>query len=296
MNINIILTAKPGYRHSAALLEPARYVAYKLRESGHQVSVHVNRFADTALNVVFGAHEFYEPEWFSKGDIAIFNLEQLARSSRDSHRLDPSYLDLLKKYPVIDYDLANVRLYRDHGSALSSLSAPIFEFGYAPYLDFRRTASIKDRPIDILFFGSLNEKRIKILQRIEDCGVRIQYITPDAPLYGDELNHLIRNSKAVLNIPFYNNRVFEQVRVAHALSCGTPVISTRSDRIPAKYIASVTWFDEGYEAEFFFKQFETTEWYAAAEFQLQAWRQSDSKMNFNDWKKMNDHFVEMSVV
>ena len=87
---------------------------------------------------------------------------------------------------------------------------------------------LEERPIDLLFIGSMNERRRAWLDRIEACGLNVAMF--DSALYGAERDAFILQAKAVVNAHFYESSRFEQARVSHCLSLGTPVISERAPR------------------------------------------------------------------
>ena len=99
---------------------------------------------------------------------------------------------------------------------------------FAPYLQGDHAVPLEERPIDLLFFGSINPRRRALLDRIEALGLQVAMF--DSPLYGPERDAFIAQAKAVVNMHFYPSSRFEQVRVSHCLSLGTPVISERTCR------------------------------------------------------------------
>ena len=101
------------------------------------------------------------------------------------------------------------------------------------------------RPIDLLFIGSMNERRRALIERIEAqrcAGHDVRQPARTAP----ERDDFITQAKAVFNCHFYDSSRFEQARVSHCLSLGTPVISerARSTRPHAAFEDSVFWVDE----------------------------------------------------
>lgn len=75
--------------------------------------------------------------------------------------------------------------------------------------------------IDILFYGTLNERRNKILTEIKKK-YNVHIVTN---VFGESLNALIKRAKMVLNISFYNNSLLETTRIHECLQQNTPVIS-----------------------------------------------------------------------
>lgn len=274
--IHIALMQPAGYVHSLGLLDQARYVRYQLRRLGATVTLAKNRLREDALNIVFGAHLGFPADWRRRHACIFFNLEQLGRGGA---AVSEAYLQLLRSSAVCDYDAANVAAYC-HDAA----DVPLLPFLHAPYLETQDALPLEDRPIDLLFFGSMNPRRQAFIDRIEAAGVSVALF--DHPLYGAERDAYIAQSKAVLNCSFYDSARFEQARVFHCLSLGTPVIS--EDRIdanaPLAYDDAVFWINpEGDTLERFFSHdFATTAYFDDARRRLAAFREHDPIAHYAD--------------
>jgi hypothetical protein len=90
----------------------------------------------------------------------------------------------------------------------------------------RRTPVEREQPIDVLFVGSLNERRSELLARLRAAGVRV--LCPTTPVFGDRLARLERCSRLLVNVHHYTPGVFEAFRCVPALHRGTPLISESS--------------------------------------------------------------------
>jgi hypothetical protein len=82
---------------------------------------------------------------------------------------------------------------------------------------------------DILFYGTMNEKRVKKLEYLNKklflkCKIKIKIVSN---LFGKELFKEIKNSKIVLNIHFYENGILETNRMNEILSCDKIIISEK---------------------------------------------------------------------
>lgn len=234
-----------GYVHSLGFIDQARFVRYQFRRLGAQVSLAKNRLREDAINIIFGAHLGFPAEWKCRHTCLFVNLEQLGWGGA---AVSGDYLRLLQTSAVLDYDAANVGSY-----CADNADVPLLPFGYAPYLDHGDAPDLEDRPIDLLFFGSMNPRRRAFIDRIEACGVQVAAF--DQPLYGPERDQFIRQAKAVLNCHFYATSRFEQVRVSHCLSLGTPVISERhEDSRPAPMFEDAVLWVADHEVESFFRE------------------------------------------
>ena len=254
--IHLTIMQPRGYIHSQGFLDQARYARYELRRLGVDVTIGKNRLREDAVNIVFGAHLGFPAELKERYTCVFFNLEQLGEGGA---RVSLEYIRLLSTSAVIDYDERNLVAY-----GCQSGDVPVVTFGYAPYLASDSLIPLHERPIDLLFFGSMNERRKALIARIEACGWNVS--TFDKPLYGEERDHFIRQSKAVLNCHFYATSRFEQARAFHSLSLATPVVSERTSKTspPAAYEDAVSWFTNDSLEKFFTDEFMSQPWLSHA--------------------------------
>lgn len=114
----------------------------------------------------------------------------------------------------------------------SRVNAELFgDVPFAPML--RRGAAAEHlgwhrRPIDVLFVGSINRRRFEILNALTKANVALEIRATNQPAFGDELAALLRASKIVLNVHYYEPGVFESFRVVPALQAGAVVVSEPS--------------------------------------------------------------------
>lgn len=113
----------------------------------------------------------------------------------------------------------------------SAANASMFGDGVHPLRKIHNLPARDDRtprPIDVLFVGSLNKRRLDILSRLQLFGAKVH--VPPGPVFGNALAILEGRSKLLLNVHFYTPGVFESFRVVPAAHRGTPVISEKSER------------------------------------------------------------------
>jgi SAM-dependent methyltransferase len=146
-------------------------------------------------------------------DSVLFNLEQV---QSDSPWMHGSYLSLMQKHPVLDYSIRNQVALAARGIA----HARVLPVGYASGLTRITPAASKD--IDVLFYGSLNDRRSHVLDALAARGVKVQHLFG---VYGAERDHAIARAKIVLNMHFYDAAIFEAVRVTYLLANGACVVS-----------------------------------------------------------------------
>jgi hypothetical protein len=86
-----------------------------------------------------------------------------------------------------------------------------------------------EKDIDVLFYGSLNERRGAILDELRRLGVKVVSLFD---VYGAERDEAIGRAKIVLNVHFYEAAIFESVRVSFLLANGACVLSEGDERDP----------------------------------------------------------------
>jgi hypothetical protein len=88
--------------------------------------------------------------------------------------------------------------------------------------ELTRIKPAPEEDIDILLYGSLNERRLNILKQLHNIGLKVEALFG---VYGKQRDHYISRSKIVLNIHYYEAKVFEIVRVYYLLANKKFVIS-----------------------------------------------------------------------
>jgi SAM-dependent methyltransferase len=266
---------QPGeYVHSLGFLDQARYFRHQFRRMGATVSLSKNRLMHGAINFVFGAHLGFDPALRQRYSCVFVNLEQLGQGGA---KVSPAYLQLLSTSAVVDYDASNLAAYTQHPD-----DVPIVPLMFAPYLKPAQSLPLAERPIDLLFIGSMNERRRALLDRIEAQGITVSLF--DGPLYGPERDQYIMQAKAVFNAHFYESARFEQARVSHCLSLGTPVISERTlhTQPHAAFEDAVFWLTDEQIESFFAEQFATPAFYEQAQAALTRFEQTDPINDYAD--------------
>jgi SAM-dependent methyltransferase len=266
--IHLCIVQPAGYVHSLGFLDQARYFRHQFRRMGADVSLAKNRLRHDAVNFVFGAHLGFDAALRQRYGCVFVNLEQLGRGGA---AVSPEYLRLLATSAVVEYDADNVAAYNTQHAD----DVPVFPLLSAPYLRPANAAPLEERPIDLLFIGSMNERRRALIERVEATGRSV--VLFDAPTYGPERDAVILQAKAVLNMHFYPSSRFEQARVSHCLSLHTPVISERTPQTrphPA-FEDNVFWFDEASLESFFAETFATPAFFDAARAGIARFEQID---------------------
>jgi hypothetical protein len=210
MKFNICLIHPDGYVHSLALLEAAEYCEHQLRRFGHESSLTKNFLSHDGVNIIFGAHISPGLLHDLKENTIIFNTEQLAE---DSVWMNDAYKSIILNNYVWDYSQSNLKLIPHENKSL-------FSFYYEPNLKRIPDPLIKEW--DLIFYGSINERRKKILEELNNRGIKLKTIFG---VYGQERDELISRSRAVINLHFYDAQLLQQIRIFYPLINKIPVIS-----------------------------------------------------------------------
>jgi SAM-dependent methyltransferase len=210
---HITLVRPDGYLHTEAFREVAETLKFGLQSLGHTAHVQENAVDAMATNILLGAHLLTPDEALivPPGSI-VYNLEQLGGPSLPKH-----FYELGIRHQVWDYSLNNLKTWEVLRCARRPIHVPL---AYVPELS--RIPASKAQDIDVLFYGSLNDRRSRILQALKDSGVKVHAAFG---VYGKERDELISRSKIVLNVHFYSAKIFETVRVSYLLANSKAVVS-----------------------------------------------------------------------
>jgi hypothetical protein len=149
-------------------------------------------------------------------DSILYNLEQLPLRDEAWVR---RYAALLGGFMVWDYAAENIASLRQMGIGAAAL-LPLCH-----YPGLTRIPQNRTKDIDVLFIGSLNERRRNMLARLQQAGMGVVSLFNK---YGQERDGLIARAKIMLNMHFYEARIFEAVRVSFYLANGLCVLSEGS--------------------------------------------------------------------
>ena len=221
----VVLICPAGYIHSLALLEIAETIHFALVNLGFDSILTDSYESPERKNIILGGHLLKNaPEYIIPNDAIIYNFEQIDPSSP---WLESSYLKLLKSHEVWDYSKQNINAFVKLG-VTNLMHLPL---GYVHQLNRIKASDYPD--IDVLFYGSLNDRRSKIIDALKAANLNVVNVFG---VYGAERDALISRSKIVLNIHFYDSKIFEIARISYLLSNGVCVVSeTGNDPIESEF-------------------------------------------------------------
>jgi hypothetical protein len=215
---NVCLIQPAQYEHSKALLELAELIHFSIRQLGKECALSSNHVPHDRINIILGAHLLgLELRNQIPNSSIIFNTEQL---SDETAQWTQVICEWGRHFEIWDYSLKNIEFFKQVGL----LNTKHFKIGYQRELE--RIKFDDDRPIDVLFYGSLNERRIQILKSLEAEKVIVKTLFG---VYGAQRDEWIAKSKVVLNMHYYQSALFEIVRTFYLLTNQVAVVSERGD-------------------------------------------------------------------
>ena len=216
MKFAVTVVSPPGYAHSAAFNEVAETIHYGLQSLGHDSVLTTEGSLPGRQHIVLGSN-LLPNDSFSLAESAIlYNFEQV---EVDSSWFRPELIDLFRRHVLWDYSKKNVAAL----DALGVKVAHVVPIGYTQELT--RIEFAPERDIDVLFFGSMNERRKAIIDKMGAAGLRVAVAFG---AYGGERDALIARAKLVLNVHYYDAKVLEMVRISYLLANRCAVLSERS--------------------------------------------------------------------
>lgn len=214
MKFAVSVVSPPGYIHSQGFQDVAECLHHGLLQLGHDAVLTTALDLPGRQHIVLGGNllPFYQARVSSQA--ILYNLEQVEPGSS---WFRPEALDLMRRYQIWDYNQQNI-------AALSRLGVTGVRWlpvGYVPEL-----TRIAERPedIDVLFFGSLNDRRVQVLDALERRGLHVQALVG---VYGARRDDFIARARIVLNHHYYEAKRFEVVRVSYLLANRRFVVSER---------------------------------------------------------------------
>lgn len=182
--------------------------------------------------------------------IVIYQLEQLYDNKSQWYNINSDMPEVVKRTIKIqsslkecdeiwDYDVDNIKFLKSEGFK-NILHVPLF---YSE--DLKRINDVKETTFDLLFFGSINERRAHYL-RILNNFFKICIISTESDCnkyknepfgnkmikskYDDDLFDIIFKSKIIINLHYYDSCIQEQVRMFDLLINDKLIISEKSLR------------------------------------------------------------------
>jgi hypothetical protein len=215
MKYAITVVTPEGYVHSLAFHEMAETLHYALLALGHDSMITAEGDLPGRQHIVLGANLLTEHPMALARDAILYNLEQ----AEAGPWFDADLITTFRACRVWDYSDGNTEVLE----ALGVMVEQVLPIGYMPELTRLEHAGQPD--IDVLFVGSMNARRRKVLDGLRAAGLRTVALFG---VYGAKRDSFIERAKVVLNVHFYDAKVLEMVRLSYLLSNRCVVLSERS--------------------------------------------------------------------
>jgi SAM-dependent methyltransferase len=211
----IVLVKPEGNVHAQAFQEVAETLLCALQHMEVPARITTNEVDGAAVNILLGWHLLGEEALAHLPEqTVLYNLEQLDEKNRP---MLTKLLTLGLRFEVWDYSRRNMEILRGEGFKGTLNHAPV---GFVDEL-FRIQKS-PEQDIDVLFYGSVNERRLRILEALKAQGLKVEAVFG---VYGAERDALIARAKVVLNVHYYDSSIFEIVRVSYLLANRKAVVA-----------------------------------------------------------------------
>ncbi len=192
-------------------------VGWGLGELGHSATIRKGLVTVEEINVLVGAFSIRYQETTRQAPRVInYNLEQIGGEPRPG--VGARHFALMRNVPNWDYSRRNIEVLGTAGIT-DVTHVPL---GYAPVLE-RIVHGEKD--IDVVFYGSVNPRRVEIIRAMERMGLNVAWTSKGA-WTREERDGYIARAKVVLNMGFFEQvHILEEVRLAYLLCNRVAVVS-----------------------------------------------------------------------
>ena len=209
MKLAVWVVQPKGYEHSAAFREVAQTVNAGLKDAGHESSiVYGDEKPEAEKVIVFGPMlvGFMKGKHFDLSNCVAYNLEQMFEGAPTMRE---DLVDYIPRCPkIVDYNEGNAKFLKKK----FGVDCDIVPICYHPILE---KIPEKEKDIDVLFYGSMYERRGEVLNKLEQAGLNVKFLFGS---YGKLRDNLIARSRCVINIHFYESKILEMVRLSYLMA------------------------------------------------------------------------------
>jgi hypothetical protein len=213
--VNLITIEPADNPHTASFHDLVSNFDSGLRSLGIAVRHRKNEVGLEGMNLLIGAHLITSRENADRipQNTVIVNLEQL-RGFNIAAR--PIYASLMRRLAVWDFSPRNIAQIK---SLMHNPHVSRFNIGYTPEMTRHLPQT---HTTDVLFYGSLNDRRTAILKGLHEAGLNVKHLFS---VYGRERDAAIADAKVVLNMHFYEDSLHEIGRTSYLLANSKAVVS-----------------------------------------------------------------------
>ena len=145
-----------------------------------------------------------------KDKIVVIQTEQIHNLENQFNGNKNNYIEFISKFKYLyDYNIQNHDLYYNK-----------FKIINIPINYYLFHSDIKD--IDVLFIGTLNLRRKKILDQLKNKNINVRIVSN---VFHNDLTEYIKKSKIVINLHINKKAIFEYFRINEIISYNTHIIS-----------------------------------------------------------------------
>ena len=206
MKFNIVILDPPEFKWTHFCFDSAKTVYYGILSAGYPCSISRAAFEPGCINIIFGADLIQKPfevqEVVSFGDYVVYQNEAIVNDQingvRGNDHFDKVYLPLLQNARAVWEGIPHLM---DYWKTVD-VRAQFLLWGYHPALEEIKYK--RERDIDFLFFGSITEHRLALLNKLKERGHSICSVFDHKAIYRNDLIarakvHLSMRQHDVLN-------------------------------------------------------------------------------------------------
>jgi len=224
-NYRVVIISPDNYIHSACFRELAILLISSFKSIGVSCDFAINDFSADKINIVLGYHlldlNYLKKQMDKNIKYIVYQLEQL---TAEEFSFDKRIKFILNNaISIWDYSNKNIEFLKKN-----KIPAYYIPIGYHKELEIIKKVPETDKDIDILFYGSIGERRKEILDKLsENYNVKALF-----GVYGSKRDEFIGRAKIVLNIHHYSSQMLETVRLSYLLNNRVFIISENSSENP----------------------------------------------------------------
>ena len=206
-------------QHALCFREIGLLLVNALKDNGIECDFTFNHMDQYKINIIVGYHLLKFTPDLRMYEYIPYQLEQLHSTE---FPFTPNMEKILEHaHTVWDYSEKNIALLKEKG-----IDAKRLVPGYHKELELIEPAPNKS--VDILFYGSIGERRKKILEELSSM-FKVKALFG---LYGLKRDKWISRSRIILNIHHYSTQLFEAVRNSYLFNNQCFVLSENSFDYP----------------------------------------------------------------
>lgn len=172
----------------------------------------------------------------------IYQIEQLNQNKFYYNNLSQNMINLmLTSYAIYDYSIVNLDYYPEIMRTIIKIFIP-----YIPYIPYKfeilDNKMREDNKKNILFIGTLNERRTIILNNLKNYIVsqNLDYnLLIFQKLFNNELKELLKTCSYVLNLHYYDNAILEVFRFEDVIPYNVKILSEEPGNKTEDYLINI---------------------------------------------------------